>query len=69
MFARGSNSAEKIGNKMLMNFDGVKLIPAPIYRDIVSTCAKACSDPHSNRKMMFEFIDRQGQFFDGFSRW
>lgn len=69
MFARGSNSAEKIGNKMLMNFDGVKSIPAPIYRDIVSTCAKACSGPQSNRKMMFEFFDRQGQFFDGFSRW
>lgn len=69
MFARGSNSAEKIGDKMLMNFDGLKSIPATIYRDVVSTCAKASSDPHANRKMMFEFIDRQGQFFDGFSRW
>ena len=69
MFARGSKSAEKIGSKMLMNFDGLKSIPAPVYRDVVSTCAKACSDPQSNRKMMFEFDDRQGQFFDGFSRW
>ncbi len=69
MFARGSNSAEKIGDKMLMNFDGLKSIPATIYRDVVSTCAKASSDPHANRKMMFEFIDRQGHFFDGFSRW
>ena len=69
MFARGSNSAEKIGDKMLMNFDGLKSIPATIYRDVVSTCAKASSDPHANRKMMFEFIDRQGLFFDGFSRW
>jgi hypothetical protein len=69
MFARGSNSAEKIGDKMLMNFDGLKSIPATIYRDVISTCAKACSDPWSNRKMIFEFIDRQGQFFDGFSHW
>lgn len=69
MFARGSNSAEKIGDKMLMNFDGLKSIPANIYRDVVSTCAKASSDPHANRKMMFEFINRQGPFFDGFSRW
>lgn len=69
MFARGSNSAEKIGDKMLMNFDGLKSIPATIYRDVVSTCAKACCDPWSNRKKMFQFIDRQGQFFDGFSRW
>lgn len=69
MFARGSNSAEKIGDKMLMNFDGLKSIPAIIYREVVSTCAKASRDPHANRKMMYEFIDRQGQFFDGFSRW
>jgi hypothetical protein len=69
MFARGSNSAEKIGDKMLMNFDGLKSIPATIYRDFVSTCAKACSDPLLNKITMFEFSDRQGQFFDGFSHW
>lgn len=69
MFARGSKSAEKIGNKMLMNFDGVQSIPATIYRDVVSTCAKASSDPRSIRKIMFKFTERQSQFFDGFCRW
>ncbi|MBS3965557.1 MAG: hypothetical protein KGZ80_13915 [Methylomonas sp.] len=69
MFARGSKSAEKIGDKLLMNFDGVKSIPAAIYRDVVSTCAKACADPWSNRKKMLKFIERHGQFFDDFSHW
>ena len=63
MFQRGSKTTDQLGNKLLMNYQGERKVPAAIYRDVVSTCAQCCTDPLLNRKLMIEFGKRHEQYF------
>lgn len=63
MFQRGSKTTEHIGTKLLMNYQGERKVPAAVYRDVVSTCAKCCTDPLLNRKLTTEFGGRHNQYF------
>lgn len=63
MFQRGSKTTDHLGNKILMNYQGERTVPAVVYRDVVSTCAKCCTDPLLNRKLTTEFGARHEQYF------
>lgn len=61
MLTRGSRITERLGERFI-NFEGDRKVPARVYRDLVSTCARACADPRVNRAEMIEFAKRQGEF-------
>ena len=63
MFQRGSTATDRLGNKLLINYQGERTVPAAVYRDVVSTCAKCCTDPLLNRKLTKEFGTRHEQYF------
>lgn len=63
MFQRGSKTTDQLGEKLLMNYQGERKVPAAIYRDVVSTCAQCSTDPLLNRKLMTEFGERHKQYF------
>ena len=41
-----------------MNYSGTCEVPAALYRDVVSTCARACCDPAANLREMKDFAKR-----------
>jgi hypothetical protein len=63
MFRRGSKTTDQLGEKLLMNYQGERKVPAAIYRDVVSTCAQCSTDPLLNRKLMTAFGERHKQYF------
>jgi len=63
MFQRESKTTDQLGNKLLMNYQGESMVPAAIYRDVVSTCAQCCTDPLLNRKLMIAFGERHAHYF------
>lgn len=64
MFQRGSKTTDHLGEKLLMNYRGERKVPAEVYRDVVSTCAKCCTDPLLNRTSTYEFGERHKQYFE-----
>lgn len=73
MFQRGSKTTDHLGEKLLINYQGEMKVPAAVYRDVVSTCAKCCTDSLLNRKLTNEFGERHKQYFEElgaeFHRW
>jgi len=58
MISRGSPVAEKLGGKLLINFEGVQEISSEFYQEIVRSCARACKTPSANLSEMKAFEQR-----------
>ncbi|MCI5130436.1 MAG: hypothetical protein D3904_02680, partial [Candidatus Electrothrix sp. EH2] len=54
---RGEKITEHLPD-LLMNYDGIKSVPPEFYRDVVSTCARACREPAANIREMKNFVNR-----------
>ncbi|MCI5150935.1 MAG: hypothetical protein D3916_16390 [Candidatus Electrothrix sp. MAN1_4] len=57
MAPRGEKITEHLPD-LLMNYDGIKRIAPNRYRDVVSTCARACREPAANVREMKDFVRR-----------
>jgi len=57
MAPRGAKITERLP-KLLMNYDGVRAVAPEFYRDVVSTCARACREPAANIQEMKDFVKR-----------
>ena len=57
MVARGTALADRLG-KLFLNYKGVKSVDPKLYRDVVSTCARASQSPEANMREMREFRRR-----------
>jgi hypothetical protein len=44
--------------ELLFNYQGIIEVPAELYKDVVSTCARACRESFSNIPEMREFAKR-----------
>ena len=65
MAPRGARITERLPN-LLMNYQGVKDVPLEFYRDVVSTCARACREPEANIREMKGFAERCKKRWTGF---
>lgn len=59
MFERGSTAVDHLNEKTFINFEGMRQVPAMLYRDVVATCARACHNPLANRREVLGFAKRQ----------
>jgi hypothetical protein len=41
-----------------MNFEGIRAVAPEFYRDVVSTCARACHEPAANIREIKDFVNR-----------
>ncbi|MGR7919644.1 hypothetical protein ACU6RQ_00720 [Zobellella denitrificans] len=57
MAPRGVKITERLPD-LLMNYDGIKSVTPEFYRDVVSTCARACREPTANIREMKDFAKR-----------
>ena len=57
MAPRGANITERLPD-LLMNYDGIRALAPEFYRDVVSTCARACREPAVNIREMKDFMKR-----------
>ena len=57
MFPRGERITDRI-ETLLLNYFGISEVPAALYRDVVSTCARASRDPAANLREMKKFANR-----------
>ena len=57
MAPRGAKITERLP-ELLMNYGGIKTVAPEFYRDVVSTCARACREPASNILEMKDFVKR-----------
>jgi hypothetical protein len=48
-----------------MNYDGIKTVAPEFYRDVVSTCARACREPAANIREMKDFVKRYEEYWVG----
>lgn len=63
MAPRGEPITERLP-KLIMNYEGVRAVSPSFYRDVVSTCARACQTPQANRQEMNDFAKRHEQRWD-----
>jgi hypothetical protein len=63
MAPRGEPITERLP-KLIMNYEGVRAVSLSFYRDVVSTCARACRTPQANRQEMNDFAKRHQQRWD-----
>lgn len=57
MAPRGAAITERLP-KLLLNYQGIRIVSLPLYRDIVTTCARACQSPEDNVREMSDFAMR-----------
>ncbi|WP_288367805.1 hypothetical protein [uncultured Alcanivorax sp.] len=57
MAPRGAKITERLP-ELLMNYDGIRPVAPEFYRDVVSTCARACREPAANVREMKSFLKR-----------
>ncbi|AMV70701.1 hypothetical protein DBW_0300 [Desulfuromonas sp. DDH964] len=57
MTPRGEKITERLP-ELLMNYAGITHVSPEFYRDVVSTCARACREPASNIREMQDFVNR-----------
>lgn len=60
MAPRGEAIAERLPD-LMMNYEGVRPVSQAFYRDVVTTCARACLTPQANVREMTEFAGRYEQ--------
>lgn len=57
MSPRGAKITERLPD-LLLNYAGITPVSPEFYRDVVSTCARACREPAANIREMTEFVKR-----------
>ncbi|MBB4245299.1 MULTISPECIES: hypothetical protein [Rhizobium] len=57
MARRGEAIAERLPD-LIMNYEGIRPVSPTFYRDVVTTCARACQTPQANVREMTEFAKR-----------
>ncbi len=57
MAPRGEAITERLAD-LIMNYEGIRPVSLTFYRDVVSTCARACQTPQANVREMTEFAKR-----------
>ena len=57
MAPRGAKITERLPD-LLMNYAGTTSVAPEFYRDVVSTCARACREPAANIREMKDFVKR-----------
>lgn len=57
MTPRGEKITERLP-ELLMNYAGITHVSPEFYREVVSTCARACREPASNIREMQDFVNR-----------
>ena len=57
MTPRGEKITERLP-ELLMNYAGISHVSPELYRDVVSTCARACREPAANIREMQDFVNR-----------
>jgi hypothetical protein len=67
MIERGSKVADRLTDKFFINFEGARTIPGKLYRDLVTTSARACINPLANRRELEGFAERLAAA--GLERW
>jgi hypothetical protein len=67
MAPRGEAITERLPD-LLMNFEGIRPVSPALYRDVVTTCARACQTPQANVREMTEFAKRYERHWIG-SAW
>jgi len=60
MAPRGKAITERLPN-LMMNYEGIRPVSHAFYRDVVTTCARACQTPEANVQEMTEFAGRYEQ--------
>ena len=64
MAPRGAKITERLSD-LLMNYAGIKCVSPDFYRDVVSTCARACREPAANIREMKDFVKRYKEQWAG----
>ncbi|BDV41542.1 hypothetical protein GURASL_04650 [Geotalea uraniireducens] len=64
MAPRGAKITERLP-ELLMNYDGIRHVAPEFYRDVVSTCARACREPGVNIREMKDFVKRYEEHWVG----
>lgn len=57
MAPRGETITERLPD-LILNFEGIRPVSQAFYRDVVTTCARACQTPRANVREMTEFAKR-----------
>ncbi|WP_029894970.1 hypothetical protein [Desulfohalovibrio reitneri] len=57
MAPRGAKITERLP-ELLMNYGDIRAVAPEFYRDVVSTCARACREPAANIREMKNFVNR-----------
>lgn len=57
MAPRGETITERLPD-LIMNYEGIRPVSLAFYRDVVTTCARACQTPRANIQEMTEFAKR-----------
>lgn len=57
MAPRGEAITERLPD-LLMNYEGIRPVSPAFYRDVVTTCARACQTPEANAREMRDFAIR-----------
>jgi hypothetical protein len=57
MSPRGAKITERLP-ELLLNYAGITPVSPEFYRDVVSTCARACREPAANIREMTDFVKR-----------
>ncbi|KQO76291.1 hypothetical protein [Rhizobium sp. Leaf262] len=57
MAPRGETITERLPD-LMMNYEGIRPVSPTLYRDVVTTCARACQTPMANVREMTEFAKR-----------
>jgi len=55
MAPRGAKITERLPD-LLLNYNGIEHVAPEFYRDVVSTCARACREPAANIREMKDFV-------------
>ena len=64
MSPRGAKITERLPD-LLLNYAGTTPVSPEFYRDVVSTCARACSVPAANIREMTDFVKRYEEHWVG----
>jgi hypothetical protein len=57
MAPRGEKITDRLP-ELLLNYEGIRDVSPNLYRDVVSTCARACREPTANVREMKDFMKR-----------
>ncbi|WP_292862590.1 hypothetical protein [Mesorhizobium sp.] len=60
MAPRGAPITDRLPD-LILNYEGVRPVSLPLYKDVVSTCARACQTPEANVREMKDFARRYEQ--------